>query len=93
MPWTVNDQQARNTFNQGKHVQVPPAAMKKYYEWRQLIQGGSDPKSAADEAGDMHYEKLKNTDIYTIRLSQEHRVVFKIIGEMVQVIKIGGHYP
>ncbi|HVA51442.1 MAG TPA: hypothetical protein VNH11_34185 [Pirellulales bacterium] len=30
---------------------------------------------------------------YTIRLSQEHRVVFKIIGEMVQVLKIGGHYP
>jgi len=37
----------------------------------------------------------KNKGIYTIRLSQEHRVAFTINStlQQVNVISIGGHFP
>ncbi|MGE6161462.1 hypothetical protein ACLHZ7_10405 [Aeromonas salmonicida] len=45
----------------------------------------------------MHYEQLSgnNKGVYTIRLSQEHRVAFTINGtlQQVKVISIGGHFP
>ena len=45
----------------------------------------------------MHYEQLKgkNKGTYTIRLSQEHRVVFTFndTTEVVTVSQIGGHFP
>lgn len=98
MPWTVDDSAQRNAFNANKNVQVPPAAMARYFEWRRRIQqDGLHPKTAAERIGDMHFEqlsgKLKGT--YTIRLSQEHRVAFHIASEqeVVQVFSVGGHYP
>jgi plasmid maintenance system killer protein len=97
MAWTIDDSQPRILYNKDKHVAVTPSAMGKYHEWRREIERGSDPKSAAGKVGDMHYEQLSgnNKGIYTIRLSQEHRVAFTINGtlQQVKVISIGGHFP
>lgn len=97
MAWTIDDSQQRILYDKGKHVAVPPAGMSKYHEWRRKIELGTHPKNAADEVGDMHYEQLGgvNKGIYTIRLSQEHRVAFTLNGtlQQVNVISIGGHFP
>ena len=98
MPWTVDDSMQRNRFNAGKHVPVPPAAMKKYFDWKSFITGQQmAPKTAADRVGDTHYEQLggRFKGLFTIRLSQEHRVVFEIdqARQLVTVRQIGGHFP
>ncbi len=93
MAWQVDDTIQRNAFALGKHVEVPASSMSKYYEWRRLVNQGTHPKAAAEQVGDMHYEKLKASDFYTIRLSQEHRAVFTLDGQTVKVKQVGGHYP
>lgn len=97
MAWTIDDSQPRILYNKDKHVAVTASAMSKYHEWCREIVRGTDPKNAADKVGDMHYEQLsgKNKGIYTIRLSQEHRVAFTINStlQQVKVISIGGHFP
>jgi Txe/YoeB family toxin of Txe-Axe toxin-antitoxin module len=96
MAWIVNDNAQRARFNAGRHVQVPVAAMRKYYEWKHLITSEDlAPNVAADRVGDLHYEQLqgRHRGTYTIRLSQEHRVVFTIVGQQVIVSQIGGHFP
>ena len=97
MAWTIDDSQPRILYNKDKHVAVTASAMSKYHEWRREIVRGTDPKNAADKVGDMHYEQLggKHKGIYTIRLSQEHRVAFTINStqQQVSVISLGGHFP
>lgn len=87
MAWTIDDSQPRILYNKDKHVAVTASAMSKYHEWRREIVRGTDPKNAADKVGDMHYEQLggKHKGIYTIRLSQEHRVAFTINSTLQQV--------
>ncbi len=97
MTWTVDDSNQRILYNKGRHVDVPPAAMAKYYAWRKAIMDGNHPKNAAEKVGDMNYEELLGTfrGTYTIRLAQEHRVAFEIRKTLNQVIiiSIGGHFP
>jgi plasmid maintenance system killer protein len=95
MPWNVNDAQQRARFDAGRHVDVPAAGMRKYYEWTRLINSNVAPNVAAGQVGDLHYEQLqgRHQGTYTIRLSQEHRVVFTIVGQQVVVSQIGGHFP
>ncbi|HHW5414144.1 type II toxin-antitoxin system YoeB family toxin [Citrobacter sp. Cpo090] len=88
-----DDSRVRNAWN-GNINAVPQAGMRKYYEWRRLIRdGGSSPADAAAKVGDLHYERLRGRNgFYSIRLSQEHRVVFSVQNESVTVYTIGGHY-
>ena len=96
MAWVVDDSEQRSKYDKGGHVDVPSAAMSKYFEWKRRITSsgyGEDPKTAARHAGDMHFERVG--DVYTIRLSQKHRVVFTIneTRKQVKVLRVGGHYP
>lgn len=96
MTWNFDDSEARNNYLKGKHIPVPSAGMRKYNDWKRRILSSAHkehPKDAAKYAGDMHYEKVG--DVYTIRLTQEHRVVFKLNDTLkkITVIRIGGHYP
>lgn len=97
MVWRVDDSLPRITYEKGKHTEVPSAAMRTYHQWRRLINNGETPMNAARASGDLHFEQLsgRNRGVYTIRLSQEHRVVFTLDNtlETVNVIQIGGHYP
>lgn len=97
MGWTVDDSNQRILYEKGKHVDVPPAAMAKYYAWRDAIKNGNHPRNAADKAGDMNYEELLGIykGIFTIRLAQGHRVAFEIYDtlQQVRIISIGGHFP
>ncbi|HCP5927994.1 TPA: type II toxin-antitoxin system YoeB family toxin [Escherichia coli] len=89
-----DDSRARAAWN-GDRTAVPRAGMRKYYEWRRLIRDeGRTPGDAAENVGDLHYERLKGgaEDFYSIRLTQKHRVVFSVTGEVVTVYTIGGHY-
>ncbi|OQS37600.1 hypothetical protein B0T39_15260 [Chromobacterium haemolyticum] len=84
----------RKAFDCSKIKSVPSSAMREYHRWRQLIQQGKHPKEAANEVGDTHYEMIKQragVDIFSIRLSQQHRVYFQINDRVVKVLKIGGH--
>ena len=88
MPWTLIDDGAAN-------IEVGAAGMRKYYEWRRLIRDDINPRAAANQVGDTHYEQLggHHRGVYTIRLSQLHRVVFTIAEQVVTVSHIGGHFP
>ncbi|WP_413795854.1 hypothetical protein [Aeromonas dhakensis] len=95
MGWTVDDSNQRILYDKGKHVYVPPAAMAKYYAWKDAIKKGQHPINAV--TSDMNYEELLGIykGIYTIRLSQGHRVAFEIYDTLkqVKIISIGGHFP
>ena len=85
MPWTIDDQNAR-TEN------IAVAHQRKYDEWNQAVAGGTHPKDAAEGARCEPYENYSG-DRYTIRLSKEHRVYFRVddTGQTVTVDKIGSH--
>lgn len=95
--WTVNDSEPRRTFEANKHVAVPASGMRNYYAWRDQINKGAHPSDAAEHVADMRYEQLKgkNQGQFTIRLSQEHRVLFTVdqANKEVNVKAIGGHQP
>ena len=97
MPWIVNDAAARATFVAGNHDQVVVAGMRRYYEWRRLINTNIHPSIAAAAVGNTHYERLsgQHAGLYTIRLTQADRVVFTVNGAnlVVTVLRIGGHFP
>ena len=97
MPWTVDDTAARATFDANKHNKVVAAGMRKYYEWRTLINENIHPITAAAQVSDMHYEQLagQHKGLFTVRLTQTDRVVFTVDGDSldVTVSRIGGHFP
>lgn len=93
MPFSFDDSAARLNWEKGKSVSVPPAGMRKYHDWRRYILEGRTPADAARLAGDMNYEQLQgNSNLYSVRLSQQHRVLFSVTGMAVRVLEIGGHY-
>lgn len=94
MPYTFDDSKPRKIYEKNKHNEVPPAGMRTYNDWRrQIVEKGLGPKEAAANVADCHYELIdKNTDRYSIRLSQGHRVVFTVKGREIEVLEIGGHY-
>ncbi|KAF0853704.1 hypothetical protein Y788_21030 [Pantoea dispersa 625] len=41
----------------------------------------------------MNYEKLKgNSNLYSVRLTQQDRVLFSVAGMSITILEIGGHY-
>ncbi|TGB80782.1 type II toxin-antitoxin system YoeB family toxin [Escherichia sp. E4702] len=94
MYYKFDDLEQRTRYSQNKHIEVPQAAMRKYYEWRRLVRDyGHDPKTAAKSVSDANCEKLHGfTDTYSFRLTQEHRVVFVKRGNDITVLSVGGHY-
>ncbi len=72
-----------------------PNLQKTYEEWKNEINNnGTHPRDAARNLGrGTNYEKLHG-DVYSIRLSREHRVVFLVSPEshIATVLRLGGHY-
>lgn len=90
--YIFDDSEQAKRFERNKHFIVPPAGMRKYFEWRRLVRDyGYDPRTAAANVFDGDPEKLEG-DTYTIRLTNHHRVVFTKRGNNVTVITIGGHH-
>ncbi|CDG89999.1 hypothetical protein [Xenorhabdus bovienii] len=89
MAWEVDD--SRATWKQ-----IPPAAERKYEEWvRTITASNRHPRDAAEDVGGCNFKMLGGTssgiEQYTIRLSKDHRVLFTIEGEIVNVRQVGGH--
>ena len=85
MPWTIDDSNARQ-------VNMKDAQQRKYAEWCQTVNGNVHPRDAAEQSRCEPYENYFG-DCYTIRLSREHRVFFRVddSGQNVTVDKIGSH--
>ncbi|PHM69781.1 hypothetical protein [Xenorhabdus sp. KJ12.1] len=88
MVWVVDDERA-------EWAQIPRAAENKYDEWvRIIVENNRSPSDAARDIGDSNFKMLSGaTELYTIRLSQRHRVLFTIdsVNEIVRVLQVGGH--
>lgn len=57
--YNFTDCEQQSRFSKNKHVPVPHAAMRKYYEWRRKVRDfGHDPKTAANSVCDANPEKL-----------------------------------
>lgn len=90
--YNFDDSIQRERFNKNKHIPVPPAAMRKYFEWRNRVDNyGHHPKTAAESICDAHFEYLGG-GVFSFRLTQEHRVVFFKRGNDISVLSVGGHY-
>ena len=94
MPYSFDDSKPRKKYEQNNHRQVPPVGMRKYNDWRrQIVEKGLGPKEAAENVGDCHYEEInKSLGLYSIRLTQAHRVLFQVKGNEIIINGIGGHY-
>lgn len=93
MPFSFDDSAARLNWEKEKSISVPPAGMRIYHDWRRYILGGRTPEDAARLAGDMNYERLQGySNLFSIRLTKQHRVLFSVKGMTVKVLAIGGHY-
>ncbi|HGX4725660.1 TPA: hypothetical protein ACNEX4_004897 [Escherichia coli] len=72
-----------------------PNLQKTYEEWKNDINNnGTHPCDAARHLGRRtKYERLQG-DVHSIRLSREHRVVFRVSPEshIVTMLRLGGHY-
>ncbi|WP_086954119.1 hypothetical protein, partial [Xenorhabdus innexi] len=73
MVWVVDDDRA-------EWEQIPRAAENKYEEWVRIIrENNRSPSDAARDIGDSNFKMLGGTaELYTIRLSKKHRVLFTI---------------
>ncbi|MEI8663696.1 Txp40, insecticidal toxin (previously name A24tox), partial [Xenorhabdus bovienii] len=72
----LRDNKSRNAFNK-----MDDAAKQKYSSFIKEVQKGHDPRTAATSIGSKsgsNFEKLQGRDLYSIRLSQEHRVTFSM---------------
>lgn len=95
--WTVDDSVPRDKYRLNKHTPVDTASMKNYYLWRRLIVSGKHPRDAASIVGSkFNFKQVKqkrSIQLFSLRLSDEHRVYFMIQEEehIVKVLNIGGH--
>lgn len=90
--YNFDDSEQEFRYSKKRHIEVPPAAMRKYYEWRRRVRDhGHDPRTAANAVSDANFESF-HSDCYSFRLTQEHRVVFTKRGNNITVHSIGGHY-
>ncbi|PWY92311.1 hypothetical protein BO70DRAFT_327401 [Aspergillus heteromorphus CBS 117.55] len=95
LAWTWDDARVLRGIDRSSLQQTH---LNTYYEFRDLVKAGSHPSEAVRTmGGDLHFERLSGRlkDVYTIRLSQEHRVAFTIDARQrnVFVLNLGGHYP
>lgn len=95
--WTFDESAPREKYKFRRHIPVEPATMRNYYMWRRLILAGQHPRNAADMIGSQfRYKQVKqkkDIQLFSIRLSHEHRVFFIIKEQerIVKVLNIGGH--
>jgi hypothetical protein len=95
--WTFDESAPREKYKFRRHIPVEPATMRNYYMWRRLIIAGQHPRNAADMIGSQfRYKQVKqkkDIQLFSIRLSHEHRVFFIIKEQerIVNVLNIGGH--
>lgn len=95
--WTIDETEPRSKYRLNKHIHVEPLAMKNYYLWRRLIRAGSHPYDAAKIIGSQfcykQVKQKKSIQLFSIRLSYEHRVFFMVDEKerIVKILNIGGH--
>ncbi|EMU6256425.1 TPA: hypothetical protein QBF58_005117 [Escherichia coli O11:H5] len=95
--WSFDETEPRCKYKLRKHIPVNASAMRNYYIWRRAVLAGHHPRDAAHMIGSQYCFKQvrqkKCIELFSIRLSVEHRVFF-IINEkerVVKVLNIGGH--
>ncbi|EKM2933621.1 hypothetical protein PUM48_004849 [Escherichia coli] len=95
--WSFDETEPRSQYKLRKHIPVNASAMRNYYIWRRTVLAGHHPRDAAHMIGSQYCFKQvrqkKCIELFSIRLSVEHRVFFTINEKerVVKVLNIGGH--
>lgn len=95
--WTFDESEQREKHALRKHIHVDSAGMRNYYLWRRLTTSGIHPGQAANMIGSQFgYKQVKqkrDIQLFSIRLTKEHRVYFTIQEKerIVKILNIGGH--
>nr|ABU68418.1 42 kDa insecticidal toxin [Xenorhabdus nematophila] len=95
--WRVSLQKLRDNPSRNTFMKMDDAAKRKYSSFIKEVQKGNDPRAAATSIGTKsgsNFEKLQGRDLYSIRLSQEHRVTFSInnTDQIMEIQSVGTHY-
>nr|ADQ92844.1 40 kDa insecticidal toxin [Xenorhabdus nematophila] len=95
--WRVSLQKLRDNPSRNGFMCMDDAAKRKYSSFIKEVQKGNDPRAAAKSIGTKsgsNFEKLQGRDLYSIRLSQEHRVTFSInnTDQIMEIQSVGTHY-
>nr|ADV36118.1 40kDa insecticidal toxin [Xenorhabdus nematophila] len=95
--WRVSLQKLRDNPSRNGFMNMDDAAKRKYSSFIKEVQKGNDPQAAAKSIGTKsgsNFEKLQGRDLYSIRLSQEHRVTFSInnTDQIMEIQSVGTHY-
>lgn len=95
--WSFDETEPRSKYKLRKHIPVNASAMRNYYLWRRTVLAGHHPRDAAHMIGSQfsfkQVRQKKCIELFSIRLSVEHRVFFTIHERerIVKVLNIGGH--
>ncbi|HIB5352281.1 TPA: hypothetical protein ACWW89_005029 [Escherichia coli] len=95
--WSFDETEPRSKYKLRRHIPVNASAMRNYYIWRRTVLAGHHPRDAAHMIGSQYCFKQvrqkKCIELFSIRLSVEHRVFFTIHEKerIVKVLNIGGH--
>ncbi|WP_323864058.1 Txp40, insecticidal toxin (previously name A24tox) [Xenorhabdus cabanillasii] len=95
--WRVSLQKLRDNKSRNAFAKMDDASKQKYSSLIKEVQKGSDPRTAATSIGTKsgsNFEKLQGRDLYSIRLSQEHRVTFTMnnTDKIMEIQSVGTHY-
>ncbi|PHM51608.1 Txp40, insecticidal toxin (previously name A24tox) [Xenorhabdus hominickii] len=95
--WRVSLQKLRDNKSKNAFDKMDDASKQKYSSLIREVQKGHDPRTAATNIGTKsgsNFEKLQGRDLYSIRLSQEHRVTFTInnTDKIMEIQSVGTHY-
>ncbi|SFU27269.1 Txp40, insecticidal toxin (previously name A24tox) [Xenorhabdus koppenhoeferi] len=95
--WRVSLQKLRDNKSRNAFDKMDDAAKQKYSSFIKEVQKGHDPRTAATSIGTKsgsNFEKLQGRDLYSIRLSQEHRVTFSMnnTDQIMEIQSVGTHY-
>ncbi|WP_118984908.1 Txp40, insecticidal toxin (previously name A24tox) [Photorhabdus sp. CRCIA-P01] len=95
--WRVSLQKLRDNKSGNGFANMDAAAKQKYSSFIKEVQKGNDPATAAKNIGTAsgsNFEKLKGRDLFSIRLSQEHRVTFikNDPDKIIEIQSVGTHY-
>ncbi|MBD2812229.1 Txp40, insecticidal toxin (previously name A24tox) [Xenorhabdus sp. Vera] len=95
--WRVSLQKLRDNPSRNAFMKMDDAAKRKYSSFIKEVQKGNDPRAAATSIGTKsgsNFEKLQGRDLYSIRLSQEHRVTFSMnnTDQIMEIQSVGTHY-
>ncbi|QTL41761.1 Txp40, insecticidal toxin (previously name A24tox) [Xenorhabdus budapestensis] len=95
--WKVSLQKLRDNKSKNGFANMDDAAKQKYSSFIKEVQKGNDPITAAKNIGTANgsnFEKLQGRDLFSIRLSQEHRVTFikNDTDKIIEIQSVGTHY-